>query len=148
MTIAPRRLMEGMADNYPKAAGKHAVDSRALLTAKRFDGAGYLAGYAVECVLKALIQVERGVPALSHNIGALGAEAARLASTPSQRTAKYVTRPSVTTLAYGLPTGWSEQIRYLAPGVVSEQSAADWVAEAERLYQEVIIPMKLDNVLP
>jgi hypothetical protein len=39
-------------------------------------------------------------------------------------------------------------VRYKAPGAVSEATASAWVAEAQRLYREVIIAMKLDGVLP
>ena len=57
-----------MADNYPEAAWKHVTDSEALLAAKRYDGAGYLAGYAVECTLKTLIWVESGRGRGGHNL--------------------------------------------------------------------------------
>jgi hypothetical protein len=45
-------------DDFPGAASKHVLDGEALLAANRFDGAGYLAGYAVECTTKTLVQVE------------------------------------------------------------------------------------------
>jgi hypothetical protein len=136
-----------MPENYPEAAGKHAGDCAALLAASRFDGAGYLAGYVVECVLKTLIKVENTAPPFIHNLAQLSRKAVELASLPSQKTAKYVTRPEdVTILPYGLPTGWQETLRYEAPGAVSEATAKDWVAEAQRLYREVIVAMKLDGV--
>jgi len=135
-----------MPDNYPEAAGKHAVDCAALLAASRFDGAGYLAGYVVECVLKTLIRVENTAPRFDHDLGRLSRKAAKLASLPSQKTAKYVTTPNVTILTYGLPTGWDENLRYEAPGAVTEATAKAWVAEAQRLHREVIVAMKLDGV--
>jgi hypothetical protein len=137
-----------MADNYPEAAGKHAVDCRVLLMGGRFDGAGYLAGYAIECVLKTLIKVEGGPKILHHDLGQLSSEAIRLASFPSRKTAKYVTRPNVTTLTYGAPDGWRETLRYEPPGVVSATKATAWVDEAQRLHKEVIIAMKLDGLIP
>ncbi len=45
-------------DDYPGAASKHVLDGEALLAAGRFDGAGYLAGYAVECAITTVAQVE------------------------------------------------------------------------------------------
>jgi hypothetical protein len=42
-------------DDHPDAAGKNLDDAMALIAAQRFDGAGYLAGYVVECSLKTLI---------------------------------------------------------------------------------------------
>ncbi|HSN99090.1 MAG TPA: hypothetical protein VLS89_12425 [Candidatus Nanopelagicales bacterium] len=44
-------------DDYPAAAAKHLDDARALLDAQRLDGAGYLAGYVVECSLRTVIMV-------------------------------------------------------------------------------------------
>jgi len=46
-------------DDYPAAAGKHLNDAKVLLDAKRFDGAGYLAGYIVECSLRSVVMVGR-----------------------------------------------------------------------------------------
>ena len=46
-------------EDFPKAALKHLQDAQALLKSNRFDGAAYLAGYVVECALKAMIEVER-----------------------------------------------------------------------------------------
>lgn len=43
-------------DDYPAAAKKHLNDAKALVDAKRFDGAGYLAGYAIECSLRSVVQ--------------------------------------------------------------------------------------------
>lgn len=136
-----------MADNYPEAAWKHVTDSEALLAAKRYDGAGYLAGYAVECTLKTLIQVARPRRFRDHDLNSLSSEVVQLLSLPAQRTASYVRHPNVTSLQYG-PAGWHETIRYKASGFVSQSNAEAWVAEAKRLCDEVIIPMKLDGVIP
>lgn len=137
-----------MADNYPEAARKHATDCRILYANGRFDGAGYLAGYAVECVLKTLIKVESGTKVSDHNLLRLSSEAMRLASLPAQKTAKYVTRSGVTMLRYKGPDGWRETLRYEAAGVVSETDAKAWVDEAQRLHQEIIVAMKLDGMIP
>jgi hypothetical protein len=137
-----------MADNYPEAASKHATDCRILHAKGRFDGAGYLAGYAVECVLKTLIWVESWPRISDHNLLRLSNEAMRLASLPTQKTAKYVTRPGVTMLKYKGPDGWRESLRYEAAGVVSETNAKAWVDEAQRLHKEVIVAMKLDGIIP
>ncbi|MDW8396565.1 MAG: HEPN domain-containing protein, partial [Anaerolineae bacterium] len=47
-------------DDYPRAALKHLEDAEALLKAHRYDGAGYHAGYVVECALKTLLLYARG----------------------------------------------------------------------------------------
>src|ERR1035441_2033403 len=64
--VSSKRQATG--EDYPAAAGKHCDDAGALLAASRFDGAAYLAGYAVECMLKTVIQVEQGTvaPVLQH----------------------------------------------------------------------------------
>ncbi|XXY53413.1 hypothetical protein WME91_19980 [Sorangium sp. So ce269] len=50
-------LALGNKDDYPAAAAKHLDDASALLGAKRFDGAGYLAGYVIECSLRSVVMV-------------------------------------------------------------------------------------------
>lgn len=132
-------------DDFPGAASKHVEDSEALLAVSRFDGAGYLAGYAVECTIKTVAQVE-GKGLRGHDLGKLSREALRLAALPG-RTARYLTHPSITTLAYGDPPGWMETIRYQAAGFVSEKDALAWVAEARRLHDEVIVQMRLNGDL-
>ena len=44
-------------DDYPGAAKKHLDDAAALLAAKRFDGAGYLLGYVIECSLRTVVML-------------------------------------------------------------------------------------------
>ena len=136
-----------MADNYPEAVRKHVVDSEALLHVNRYDGAGYLAGYAVECTLKTLIWVEGGGGGGGHDLNRLTTRALQLHGLPSQRTASYVTQPGITALLYG-PAGWRETLRYEPEGTVSQADSTAWVSEARRLHDEVIIPMKLDGVIP
>jgi len=133
-------------DDYPGAASKHVLDSEALLAANRFDGAGYLAGYAVECTIKTVAQVE-GTRLSGHNLGELSRDALVLVALPSGRTARYLTNPGFTTLRYGDPPGWKENMRYQAVGFVNQTDAATWVAEARRLHDEVIVQMKLNGDL-
>ena len=133
-------------DDYPGAASKHVLDCEALLASGRFDGAGYLAGYAVECTIKTVAQVE-GNPLRGHDLGNLSRSALALLALPSARTARYVTDPAFTTLTYGDPPGWRETIRYQAVGFVTRKHATNWVAEARRLHDEVIVQMRLNGDL-
>ena len=135
------------ADDYPGAASKHVLDGEALLAAGRFDGAGYLAGYAVECTIKTVAQVEGSRLQGRHDLGALSRRALALAAMPSGRTARYLTNPNFTILTYGDPPGWKETMRYQAAGFINETDAANWVAEARRLHDEVIVQMKLNGDL-
>lgn len=136
-----------VADNYPEAVRKHVVDSEALLQVNRYDGAGYLAGYAVECTLKTLIWVESGSGGGGHNLNALSTRALQLHGLPGQKTASYVKQAGITTLLYG-PAGWRESLRYEPEGAVPQADSIAWVTEARRLHDEIIIPMKLDGVIP
>jgi HEPN domain-containing protein len=134
-------------EDYPDAAVKHCEDARHLLSGKRADGAAYLAGYAVECALKTLIQVEMGnvapVKQWQHSLNDLSTEALRLAAQATNKTARYLTNPALTTLRYDNPTaGWKEYLRYYPVGTVPAPTAEQWVEEAERLYIEIVGELK------
>lgn len=139
-------LKQPNGDDYPEAAAKNVDDAVVLLASLRYDGAGYLAGYAVECVLKTIIQLERGLT-WGHRLNDLNQDALRAASLPASQTGKYVQQSPLTKISYGLPTGWQETLRYRAVGEIGENLAKEWVEEAQRLYREVIIPMRLDGVI-
>jgi len=136
-------------EDYPDAAIKHCDDARHLLSGNRHDGAVYLAGYAVECALKTLIQVERGHknPHSIHDLNRLSTEALQLAAQPTGKTVRYFSRPStITTLRYGNPpTEWKEILRYYPDGTIPPATAQQWVDEAERLYIEIIGELKKDG---
>ncbi len=135
-----------MADNYPEAARKHVLDCEALLGASRYDGAGYLAGYAVECTLKTLIWVEtRKKGSGGHDLKSLSARALQLACLPAQQTAKYVKGQTVTSLRG--PAGWRSTLRYEPEGTVSEADCRAWVSQARRLHDTIIFPMQQAGVL-
>jgi HEPN domain-containing protein len=140
-------LRQSSGDDYPDAAAKHVEDALELLNGQRYDGAGYLAGYAVECILKTIVQIESGQILLHHRLNDLSRDALNLASVPAARTARYVRHQQITNLSYGLPTGWQETLRYRSTGEITNTTATAWVEEARRLYNETIIPMKLDGVI-
>ena len=128
-------------EDYPDAAGKHCTDARMLLTGNRPDGAAYLAGYAVECMLKTLVQVERRHNQLirEHDLNTLSSKALDLATLPSGRTFRYLKHVFITNIPYGSPpAGWSETLRYHPQGTISAAQAGAWVTDAENLYVEVI----------
>jgi len=129
-------------DDYPEAAGKHLVDGTVLARAERHDGAGYLAGYAVECTIKTLIQLERGKPRkYKHRLTRLGQNAMRFAALPGARSARYAPQ------AIAGAAGWGEELRYRAPGAISGATAQEWLQEARMLYEATIVPMRLDGVI-
>jgi len=133
---------------------KHCEDARHLIAGNRSDGAAYLAGYAVECAMKTLVQVEQGHNQVvrGHDLTRLSYEALRLAAQPTSKTAKYLTNPSLTTLNYCTPpvggtpwVGWNETLRYRPAGIIPAPTAEQWVQEAERLYVEIIGELKKDG---
>jgi hypothetical protein len=137
-------------EDYPDAAGKHYTDARALMKKGRYDGAAYLAGYVVECILKTIIQVDRGnndpIIKFRHDLNKLSNEALHLAALPSSKTARYFSRGSLTILQYAdPPAGWKETLRYRHEGTIPKTTAADWVAEAKRLYMLVIGGLRKDG---
>ncbi len=140
-------LKQANGDDFPDAAQKHVEDSKQLLSAGRFDGAGYLAGYVVECVLKTIAQIE-GQPLRGHDLNQLSGAVLTLLSAPSCVTAQYISHPAITILKYGQAPGeWKETIRYSGEGRITDLLAQTWVDEAQRLYIEVISQMKLDGVI-
>ena len=133
-------------DDYPEAAGKHLDDAQALLTAGRYDGAGYHAGYVVECALKTLLQAG-GVLQKGHDLSRLSSEVTRLAAGGSSHTARYQPDPLLA-IPYAVPpAGWKETMRYFAAGVLGQQQAKDWVDKAQRVYNQSVMRMWMDGVI-
>jgi len=136
-------MRQSSGEDYPDAARKHYTDARALMSRRRFDGAAYLAGYVVECLLKTLIQVDRATNApvleFRHDLNKLSGEALRLAALPSSRTAPYLPRGTFTSLSYAdPPSGWKETLRYHYEGTIPRATSSAWLAEARRLYVHVL----------
>ncbi|HMA92778.1 MAG TPA: hypothetical protein VKP30_08835 [Polyangiaceae bacterium] len=74
-----------MAEQFANAAYRHLKDSKVLLENQRWDGCAYLAGYVIECSLKALISSPSTPPGielkeLGHNLSALQACLDRMAA--------------------------------------------------------------------
>ena len=137
-------------EDYPDAARKHYTDARALMNRRRYDGAAYLAGYVAECILKTIIQVDRAnnspILDFGHDLGKLSSQALHLAALPSSKTARYLSRGSLTTLPYSNPPlGWKETLRYRHEGTIPKKTATAWVAEAKRLYMLVIGGLRKDG---
>ncbi len=133
-------------DDYPEAARKHLGDAQALLTAARYDGAGYHAGYVVECALKTLL-LAGGTLTKMHDLNKLGLQVTKLAAGGSPHTARYLPHPPPA-IAYGTPpAGWKETMRYRAPGDLNEAQASQWVNEAQRIYNQSVRKMWMDGVI-
>lgn len=134
-------LRQGSGQDYPAASRKHCRDARVLLDNRCFDGAAYLSGYAVECTLKTLIQVDNKhtKPKITHDLEKLSKEVLDLMMLPDSRTARYFDVLKQKKIPYDEPPrGWRETLRYYPEGTIPAPTAGDWVADAERLYEDVI----------
>jgi hypothetical protein len=148
--------MSGLAqpngDDYPDAAEKHLADANVLFGENRFDGAGYLTGYVVECVLKTYILIGNSPSPLlrsnrHHRLNELSQAALLFASMPNGRTAKYPLAMTPRHTIYDTQTGWRETIRYRASNTITAQQAQDWLTEAQTMYTSAIPQMKLDGLI-
>ncbi len=145
-------------DDHPEAALKHLADATALHEARRYDGAAYLAGYAVECTLKTVLLHDRTYDPATKQTNAselsswhkklskrpFGHDLANLlAESVGAEGAKYL--PPIPSTASVL--NWSETIRYRAPHPVDAQQQAYEFLQWAELATESLVRMDLDGVL-
>lgn len=151
------RLAVG-SDDHPEAAEKHLEDATILSSTDRHDGAAYLAGYVLECVLKSVILHDRSY---DPNTGATDAVALRLWHQTLRRHpfghnltelllaalgpagAPYA--PPIE-LASSLVDSWSESMRYHRAGECPPAQAQAFV-EWARVAILSVIRMRIDGVL-
>jgi hypothetical protein len=138
-------LRNANGDDYPDAAGKHLADAEALVAARRYDGAGYLAGYVVECALKSLLQVETGGAQQTHSYAKLLDQVGKTCLTAGAMTAKYVTE-TIRGIPNAAIAGWKETMRYRSPSMGSGDAHA-WIDDATVVYTDTIASMILDGVI-
>lgn len=131
-------------DDHPDASGKHLADAQALLVAGRPDGAAYLSGYVVECLLKSLLQAQ-GVHERGHRLTDLAQRVSQVCALAGARTARYVTQ-KVRKVPAAAIAGWRETMRYRSPSMTTTD-AQIWVDEAEVIYQDTVAQMILDGVI-
>jgi hypothetical protein len=139
------KLRRANGDDYPEAALKHLDDASALLIRGRHDGTAYLAGYVVECSLKALLQYETGVGVFGHDLARLAAQVSALCAVAGARTARYIA-PPVRTVPVASIAAWEPKMRYHAPGM-SAAGARAWLQDAESIFLATVGRMALDGVL-
>lgn len=155
-------LASQLGDDHAPASLKHATDARALFAASRFDGAAYLAGYAVECATKAVILLDKAydpatktidstaladwhkklrVKPFGHELAKLLAEALSGVGTSYAHLLPSVALPPIPAIV----TDWKETLRYREEHV-GMSVAEDFVKAAESAGQ-VFVQMRLDGVL-
>jgi len=136
-------------EDFPDAAARHLDDATALLNEGRHDNAAYLSGYVVECTMKTVLRIELGDHPEVHDLTALSRRASGLAALPGARTARH----AASLLATRHPLydyrekGWSESMRYQPSGHVSADTASEWLAEAQNVYDRIIGSLRLDGMV-
>jgi hypothetical protein len=145
-------------DDHPEAAGKHLGDAAVLLNASRYDGAGYLSGYVVECALKAVILHDNSFDphAGSHDTAKLAAWHQKLSKKPFGHDLKNLAAATIgvegARYLPDLPMNaavleWRETLRYMSPGDVTEPRARAYHEWAGMAYEHAIIAMRSDGVI-
>ena len=139
------RLRQSNGDDYPEAAGKHLTDASVLVADDRHDGAAYLAGYVVECALKALIQMETGLTLRSHDLQGLNSTSGIIAAQAGPRTQRtYVSAAAI--LSGSDILTWKPEMRYRAEQVTAA-TARSWLQEATEIYSTIIGGLRIDGTI-
>jgi hypothetical protein len=147
-----------MDDDHADAAGKHLSDAGVLLENSRFDGAGYLSGYVVECVLKSVVlhDVSFNSSLGQHDLTTLADWHKKLSRKPYghglQALAAIVVGAEGAPYMPDLPPTaavfkWRETLRYAPPGVVAEDRATAYHEWAGMVYSHAIVAMRLQGLI-
>ncbi len=137
-----------MGDDFVSAALRHAEDAGLLLREGRYDNAGYLAGYAVECSWKTLISFCSG-PAprsISHDLTTLTGRALELTSIlfpGGQVLYRLDVDPAQAKAAWG----WSPSWRYATTGTVGQAQAKQLVQAAVDCSERIVHALILDGTV-
>ena len=133
-----------MNEDFGSAAARHYCDAELLLAEQRFDNAAYLAGYAVECGLKALILHGGGQPReYSHELRTLGGKALDLAVLLSPRMRRY--HIDVIDVMLEACHEWKPGLRYARTGEIPLIKAEEFGRAARMSFERLLIPMVLDG---
>lgn len=133
-----------MTDDFVSASARHATDAELLLRVGRLDNAGYLAGYAVECSLKAVILHGGGRPqAYKHDLAALSGAALDLAVILSPGLRRYRSDLIPTIAAVGAE--WRPSLRYSQTGSITHPQAKRFVDAGRKAFEELVIRLILDG---
>lgn len=135
-----------MEEHYVSAAVRHALDADRLFQQGRLDNAAYLAGYGVECSLKAVVELGGGMlpKMLGHHLVALQGAALELANllSPGIRRYRVGDEPDVRFLAQN----WVPSLRYEESGAVTAEVAGRFVSAARICVDRIVYPMILDGL--
>jgi hypothetical protein len=134
-----------MSTHYPNAACRHVLDSKTLLDEERWDGCAYIAGYAIECSLKAVIShpecpSDVDLVAIGHDLSTLAHRLDQMASSRKSGRKRNVCAGTLTALRGSLksqsPT-WGPSMRYEGQNPLWEAKARAWWSLANRCFQNL-----------
>jgi len=134
-----------MEENFVSATARHLMDAKFLSKNNRMDNAGYLAGYAVECSLKAIIMHGRGPDpkAYGHDLITLGGAALDLSLLLSPGLRRY--RAETIDEIVDAFKDWEPSWRYRPTGTVSGKAVEILLMAADKAFDQIIIPIVLDG---
>lgn len=133
--------------DFASASTRHLADARRLYDGDRPDNAQYLAGYVVECSLKAVVE-RSGLPAerLGHHLLRAQSSGFDMAVSMSPLLARYRPPEDAVQTVRDL---WSEHARYYRSGsMASASTARRAVDSAARVWMTCIGGLVLDGLIP
>lgn len=131
-------------EDYLSASIRHYNDSERLYDTGRLDNAAYLAGYVVECGLKAILQVYgHSAKAYGHNITALHGPVLDLATLLSPGSSRYRS-DRIQNLGRDMAT-WKPEMRYCRTGMMAQADAKKIMKAATDVFDSVVVKIILDN---
>lgn len=130
--------------DFAAASTRHLRDALLLYQEERYDNAFYLAGYVVECALKAVVKGSGLVPGgFGHKLLKLEGDALQLAIAIAPATVRY--RPPRAPVQ-AVSSTWSVDHRYFSTGVSARRAEA-LLSDARMVWESCIGEMLLDGVL-
>ena len=131
-------------ENFADAAARHLDDAMLLKSHQRFDNAAYLAGYVVECAMKAVLAASSLTPQrLGHELQAISVEAMPLLwiVAPAMRRYEVPASNDVDELI----RNWKPDLRYGTSGVIDSVMAEQWTSAARQVFDSFVVSSVLDG---
>ncbi len=116
-----------MPEAYADSALRHSADADQLAKAGRFQGAGYLIGFAVECAIKSAILAARPASGAPQIYLPKLVDGAKKTLQGRRRHAIFTVLEQVDFMK-----NWSIDIRYANDGVVDQDQFRRWRTDANR----------------
>lgn len=131
--------------DFFSAATRHLEDAEALHDSRRYDNSLYLAGYVVECSLKAVVELYEGdAPKFGHDLLRLERDGLELALAMAPAAVRYRPPPGVVKSVRDV---WSEHKRYIPTGQIKKSASEQILEHARQAWTCCIGQMLLDGIV-